>query len=177
MFTVREVITAYLDDATAVLECKTDSNRTKKAQRDRLMVQFLRTLPEEIGLACSGTAIDPAKLNAGLLAEMVLAYHYNGKPSVKVLAPSGGLLDLVTAEGEEVEIKLSINGVCYNTPVARPSRVWLVNRDGVYSIPSEVVAIMTATKKVLPQTHTAVTAFVGVERLDALSLALGFAEM
>lgn len=174
MFTVREVITAYLEDAEAVLECKTDSNRTKKAQRDHLVVQMLRTLPEEMGLACSGTAIDPAKLNAGLLAEMVLAYHYNGKPSAKVLAPSGGLLDLVTAEGEEVEIKLSINGVCYNTPVARPSRVWLVNRDGVYSIPTEVVAIMTATKKVLPQTHTAVTAFVGVERLDALSLALGF---
>jgi 2-keto-3-deoxy-L-rhamnonate aldolase RhmA len=36
---------------------------------------------------------------------------------------------------------------------------------------------LTATKKVLQQTHTAVTAFVGVERLDALSLALGFAEM
>lgn len=173
MFTVREVITAYLDDATAVLECKTDSNRTKKAQRDRLMVQMLRTLPEDLGLSCEGTAIDPAKLNAGSLAEMIVRYHYEGR-AVSVLEKSGGVYDLITRKGEPIEIKLSLNGVCYNTPITRPCRVWLVNRDGVYSIPVRVLVDMLAVSKRLPQTHDAVMYWEEVERLDALSLALGF---
>ena len=64
---VIEVIEAYEFDIEMLRADKKNSNRSKLIQRDELMLQFLRTVPENLYLSCEGTATDSAKLNAGSL--------------------------------------------------------------------------------------------------------------
>jgi hypothetical protein len=175
LYTRNEVIRAYLEDAEAVLANPTDSNRTKLAHRDRLTARALSTLPENVRLACNCTTIDPRKLNAGEIAECVLAYHYHDK-AVEVLAPAGGTCDIITREGVAVEVKTSYNGSCYNKKMTRPMLLWLVNADGVYQVPAETAWLMTCTLRggILPQKHETVMAWEGVKRLDDLSRAMGY---
>lgn len=129
---VIEVIEAYEFDIEMLRADKKNSNRSKLIQRDELMLQFLRTVPENLYLSCEGTATDSAKLNAGSLTECILNYHLAKEP-VKEVAKAGGLYD--TKRGcIDVEIKLSINGSCYNSPIQDKMLVYLVNRDGVFMI-------------------------------------------
>lgn len=177
MFTTTEVIRAYLEDAEAVMCDKSNSSRCHIKKRDLVCAQMLRTLPEGMGIACAGTAIDPAKLNAGYLGEAILAYHYAGCPeATKVIYPSGGTYDLFTREGEAIEVKVSISGSCFNTKMKRPARVWLINAEGVYDVPEATAWLITMTRTAgkFPNTHEGIMAYEGVTRLEALSVALGF---
>lgn len=129
---VIEVIEAYEFDIEMLRADKKNSNRSKLIQRDELMLQFLRTVPENLYLSCEGTATDGAKLNAGSLTECILNYHLTKEPC-KEVAKAGGLYD--TKRGcIDVEIKLSVNGSCYNSPIQDKTLVYLVNRDGVFYI-------------------------------------------
>jgi hypothetical protein len=129
---VIEVIEAYEFDIEMLRADKKNSNRSKLIQRDELMLQFLRTVPKDLYLSCEGTATDSAKLNAGSLTECILNYHLAKEP-IKEVAKAGGLYD--TKRGcIDVEIKLSINGSCYNSPIQDKMLVYLVNRDGVFMI-------------------------------------------
>ena len=129
---VIEVIEAYEFDVEMLRADKKNSNRSKLIQRDELMLQFLRTVPENLYLSCEGTATDSAKLNAGSLTECILNYHLAKEP-VKEVAKAGGLYDAKRG-CIDVEIKLSINGSCYNSPIQDKMLVYLVNRDGVFMI-------------------------------------------
>ena len=132
MFTVTEIIEAYEFDIEMLREDKKNSNRSKLIQRDMLMLQFLNTVPKDLYLSCEGTATDGAKLNAGSLTECILNYHLAKEP-IKEVAKAGGLYD--TKRGcIDVEIKLSVNGSCYNSPIQDKMLVYLVNRDGVFYI-------------------------------------------
>lgn len=129
---VIEVIEAYEFDIEMLRADKKNSNRSKLIQRDMLMLQFLNTVPKDLYLSCEGTATDGAKLNAGSLTECILNYHLAKEP-IKEVAKAGGLYD--TKRGcIDVEIKLSVNGSCYNSPIQDKMLVYLVNRDGVFYI-------------------------------------------
>jgi hypothetical protein len=56
-----------------------------------------------------------------------------GDPEIKTISKSGGLFDAKPGF-VDVEIKLSVNGSCYNTPIQEPMLVYLVNREGVFYI-------------------------------------------
>lgn len=130
---VIEVIAAYEEDIEILREDKKNSNRSKLIQRDMLMLQFLRTVPADMYISCEGTFTGEAKLNAGSLTECILNYHMEGDPEVKTISKSGGLYDAKRG-CVDVEIKLSVNGSCYNTPIQEPMLVYLVNREGVFYI-------------------------------------------
>jgi hypothetical protein len=132
MFTVTEIIDAYNFDIEMLREDKKNSNRSKLIQRDNLMLQFLATLPEDMKISAEATPTGYAKINAGSLTEIILDYHIT-KSGAKYLEKASGKYD--TKRGcIGVEIKLSINGSCYNTPIKERSLVYLVNRDGVFMI-------------------------------------------
>lgn len=167
---VYEVINAYLNDIEVLKEDKTNTNRTKLIQRDMFMLQFLRTLPSDLVLNCEGTPIDPYKLNAGGITEMILKYHMNAhKDEIHELEKSGGLYDAKRG-CINVEIKLSLNGSCYNTRIREPMLVYLVNRDGVFMIRKNDLDYVTNARGILPHKddHHYLT------RIDWLSKALGY---
>lgn len=175
MFTVAEVIAAYTEDMTAVLENKKDSNRTKKAQRDRIIIQMLRTLPPKMKMSASGTFIDPAKLNAGEVAEIAVKYHFEHcSATTKVLAKDGGVADLYRKNGSGIEVKLCLNGSCYNTPIQRAMTVYLVTPTGVFFIPKKPLAEMLEVSSKLPYKEDTLLEYEGVRKLKTLSQALGF---
>ena len=130
---VIDVIAAYEEDIEILREDKSNSNRSKLIQRDMLMLQFLRTVPLDMYISCERTFTGEAKLNAGSLTECILNYHMENEPEVKTIEKNGGMYD-----GKrgciDVEIKLSINGSCYNTPIKDKMLIYLVNRDGVFYI-------------------------------------------
>lgn len=132
-FKITEIMEAYKEDIEILREDRKNSNRSKLIQRDMLMLQFLRTVPTDMCISCEGTFTGAAKLNAGSLTECILRYHMEGDPEVKTLVKSGGLYDAKRG-CVDVEIKLSVNGSCYNTPIQEPTLVYLVNRDGVFYI-------------------------------------------
>lgn len=163
---VIEVIEAYEFDIEMLKADKKNSNRSKLIQRDKLMLQFLRTVPEDLYLSCEGTATDGAKLNAGSLTECILNYHREKEP-VKEVAKAGGLYD--TKRGcIDVEIKLSVNGSCYNTPIQNKTLVYLVNRDGVFYIRKADI------DTVAPKGKLPFKACEGLTMIKSLTKAMGF---
>jgi len=167
--TVYEVIEAYKADIEVLKEDKTNTNRTKLIQRDLMMLQFLNTLPLNLILNCEGTPIDPYKLNAGSLTEMIVKYHLNShKDIIKEIDKSGGAYD-VKRGCINVEIKLSLNGSCYNTKVREPMLVYLVNRDGVFMIRKNDLPNVTNARGILPYTANEY-----LKRIDSLTKALGY---
>jgi hypothetical protein len=120
----------------AYWECrKTNSNYTKKACRYRMMLQFLSVLPLDFVIECECASDDnPDEPNAGSLLEIAMHYHYEKDPELMQLAKSGGLMDIRMKNGRGIEIKLSLDGMTYNTRIREPMRIYLANRDGVYII-------------------------------------------
>ena len=51
MFTVSEIIEAYEFDIEMLRADKKNSNRSKLIQRDKMMLQFLATLPEDMKIS------------------------------------------------------------------------------------------------------------------------------
>lgn len=167
MYNVEEVKQAYEFDIEMLKEDKKNSNRSKLIQRDKLMLQFLETIPQNMKISIEGTFTDECKINAGSLTEAILDYHINKGQGIKVLEKASGKYD--SKRGcIGVEIKLSINGSCYNSPVKERALVYLVNRDGVFMIKADDVEKVTKNKK-LPYTHTE-----GLTEIEYLSKALGF---
>ena len=163
---VIEVIEAYEFDIEMLRADKKNSNRSKLIQRDKLMLQFLATLPKDMTISAEATPTGYAKINAGSLTEIILDYHIT-KSEAKYLEKAGGRYD--TKRGcIGVEIKLSINGSCYNTPIKERALVYLVNRDGVFMIKADMVA------NVLNGTKLPYKACEGLAKIDYLSKAMGF---
>lgn len=163
---VYEVKQAYEFDAEMLRADKKNSNRSKLIQRDMLMLQILNTLPDNLVISCEGTVYDSYKLNAGSLTECALKYHM-AKGALNEVEKSGGRYDAKRG-CVDVEIKLSVNGSCYNTPIKEKSLVYLVNRDGVYMIKKDDI------DRVAPKGKLPYTAWEGANRLNRLSLAMGF---
>lgn len=130
---VIDVMEAYEFDIEMLRADKKNSNRSKLIQRDELILQMLHTLPLDLLLNCEGTPSDSLKLNAGSLVELIVKYHLAKDDTIKEIEKSGGLYD-VKRGCIDVEIKLSVNGSCYNTPIKDKMLVYLVNRDGVFMI-------------------------------------------
>lgn len=162
----REVIEAYEFDIEMLRLDKKNTNRSKLIQRDMLMLQFLSTVPENLYFSCEGTPTDNAKLNAGSLTECILNYHLH-KENNKEMEKSGGLYD--TKRGcIDVEIKLSVNGSCYNTPIQDKTLIYLVNRDGVFMIKKNDI------DSVAPKGKLPFKACEGLTIIKSLTKAMGF---
>lgn len=165
---VYEVIEAYEFDIEMLRADKKNTNRTKLIQRDELMLQMLRTLPSDLRLDCEGTPTDSLKLNAGSLTELIINYHLAKNPDeIKVLQKSGGLFDAKRG-CIDVEIKLCVNGSCYNTPIRHKALTYLVNRDGVFMITVKEIDEL-APKGKLPYKE-----WEGAKHIKSLEKALGF---
>lgn len=163
---VIEVIEAYEFDIEMLRADKKNSNRSKLIQRDMLMLQFLRTVPKDLYLSCEGTVTDGAKLNAGSLTECILNYHLTKEP-VKEISKAGGSYD--TKKGcIDVEIKLSVNGSCYNTPIQNKTLVYLVNREGVFYVRKADI------DTVAPKGKLPFKACDGLTMIKSLTKAMGF---
>lgn len=163
---VTEVKQAYTFDIEMLSADKKNSNRSKLIQRDRLMLQILDTLPDSLAISCEGTATDSYKLNAGSLVECALKYHM-AKDAPKEVEKSGGRYDAKRG-CIDVEIKLSVNGSCYNTPIKEKTLIYLVNRDGVYMVKKDEI------DEVAPKGKLPYKEWEGAKKIAYLSKALGF---
>ena len=164
--TVKEIKKIYLDEILDLRDDKKNTNRTKLIQRNNLMVQFLNTVPNDLVIDAEGTPSNPDKVNAGSLTECILRYHM-AKGTMKEIAKSGGLCDAKRG-CINVEIKLSINGSCYNSPIREKMLIYLVNRDGVYMVRVSEIDDLAPNGK-LPYKE-----WENATRIDYLSEAMGF---
>lgn len=111
------------------------SNYTKKMCRYAMLLQFINILPDDFVIDCESASKDNFdEPNAGSLLEIVMRYVYGKNPEIMELAKSGGTSDITMKNGRGIEIKLSLDGMTYNTPIHEPMRIYLANRDGVYII-------------------------------------------
>ena len=135
-FIVNDLINTYTVKIDRAYASKLkDSNYKKIAQRYEYLLQFVKTLPLDFIVDCEiASRKNPDEPNAGSLLEIAMTYHYKHNPDLMELAKSGGTADITMANGRGIEIKLSLNGSCYNTPISEPMRIYLCNRDGVYII-------------------------------------------
>lgn len=164
--TVKEVIEAYEADIEYLRNDKKNTNRTKLIQRNALMLQFLRTVPEDLRVSCEGTISNHYKLNAGSLTECIVNYHI-AKADLKEVSKNGGMFDAKRG-CIDVEVKLSVNGSCYNTPIQRPTLIYLVNRDGVFMVRKADIETL-APKGKLPYNK-----WEGAKMVKFLTKALGY---
>jgi hypothetical protein len=124
----------------------TNSNYTKKRTRYTIMLQLLRTLPDDFVIDCEPASTNnPDEPNAGSLLEIAMHYAYAKDPDIMELAKSAGAADITMKNGRGIEIKLSLDGMTYNTPLHEPMRVYLANRDGVYIIEKKDIDYIIAT--------------------------------
>lgn len=158
---------------TYATKFKGNSNYKKQAQRYEYLLQFAKTLPLDFIVDCeiasSKNADEP---NAGSFLEIAVRYHYSHNPKVMEIAKSGGTADITMRNGNGIEIKLSLNGSCYNTPIHKPMRIYLANRDGIYIIEKKDIddVIDTYGKSgYLPYTE-----YEGARLHKTLSRALGY---
>ena len=127
--------TVVTDKLTYWENRKSNSNYTKKRTRYTIMLQLLRTLPDNFIIDCEPASKDnPDEPNAGSLLEIATTFHYKHDSDLMELTKSGGTADITMKNGRGIEIKLSLDGMTYNTPIHEPMRVYLANRDGVYII-------------------------------------------
>ena len=136
---------------------KSNSNYTKKRTRYAIMLQLLRTLPDDFIIDCEPASRDnPDEPNAGSLIEIVVHYHYSKNPLLMEMAKSASTADIYMKNGRGIEVKLSLDGMTYNTRINNPMRVYLVNRDGVYIIEKKDIDYVISTygkQGHLPYTH------------------------
>jgi hypothetical protein len=155
-------------DATNRLNKKVDSNTVRLMQRDKMMLDFLKTVPSDLVIDAEGTPADRNKVNAGSLTECILRYHM-AKNKPEEISKSGGLFDAKRG-CIDVEIKLSLNGSCFNTPIKEKSLLYLVNNEGVFMVKKSEIDVITTNGK-LPYKE-----WDGAERIDWLDK-LMFAEV
>lgn len=112
-----------------------NSNYSKKMARYAMLLQFINTLPDDFVIDCEiCSAKNPDEPNAGSLLEIVMHYAYEKNPELMEMSKSGGTADITMKNGRGIEIKLSLDGMTYNTPIGEPMKIYLANRDGVYMI-------------------------------------------
>ena len=151
---LQSVISAKLAFWSNRITC---SNYTKKRTRYAMMLQLLKTLPNDFVIECECASKDnPDEPNAGSLIEIVVNYHYSKNPSLMELCKSSRMADLYMKNGRGIEVKLSLDGMTYNTKINNPMRIYLVNRDGVYIIEKKDIDYIISTygkQGHLPYTH------------------------
>lgn len=140
VITAEELIVAFEEDTELVLMNKKDSNRTKTAQRNRLAVQFLKTLPADFVLVGEHTQTSFLKMNFGTLTEIVIRAHYalEKNPTIRRLTKSADDFDIMIGN-KSYEIKTCINGSYFNTRISNSTDrgVILVGAKGVRYIPKD----------------------------------------
>ena len=149
---------SVLTEKLAFWECRiTDTNYTKKRTRYAIMLQLLRTLPDDFIIDCEcASNKNPDEPNAGSLIEIVVHYHYSKNPSLLEMAKSASMADIYMRNGRGIEVKLSLDGMTYNTRINNPMKIYLVNRDGVYIIEKKDIDYVISTyghRGHLPYTH------------------------
>lgn len=136
---------------------KSCTNYTKKRARYAMMLQLLKTLPDNFVIECECASKDnPDEPNAGSLIEIVVHYHFSKNPSLMEMCKSARMADIYTKNGIGIEVKLSLDGMTYNTRINNPMRIYLVNRDGVYIIEKKNIDYVISTygkQGHLPYTH------------------------
>ena len=180
IFNRNEAIKGYEENAKELrlnLNEKYRSKDSKKndkrlLQRDELMLQLLRSIPESVTLSGAVTASSKEKLNAGVLAEMIFNYHHKSTKNER-LAVAGGDYDGLNG-CISYEVKLCVNGSCYNTALKEPKTVYLVTGEGVYFIPKAVSMQMVNAKGIFPYNADKILAFEGVRLVKSVSIKMGF---
>lgn len=168
-YTKSELIESFNFDTEIAMENKKDSNRTKKRQRNNLMVQLLNTMPDDVTYIGSNVPTDRERINAGVLAEMIVKHHMQKNATDKELSLSS--CDYDAKQGFlKIEIKLCVNGMCYNTPIKKAMSVILVASDGVYFIKKEEIEEVVNEKGKLPYKE-----WEGARHIDWLEKKLGYA--
>lgn len=173
-FIVNDLIDLYtLKIDTLLVNKLRDSNYAKKIQRYEYLIQFVKTLPLDFVIDCEiASRKNPDEPNAGSLLEIVMTYHYKHNPDLMEFAKSGGTADITMRNGRGIEIKLSLNGSCYNTPISEPMRIYLCNRDGVYIIEKkDIDEVIECYGK---SGHLPFTEYEGARLHKTLSRALGY---
>ena len=91
---VKDLREVFEGDIEVVLANKKDSNRTKTAQRNRLAVQFLRSLPDDFELIGEGVPNDFLRMNFGSMTEIIIRAHYalEKDPTIKRMTKSQHIL-------------------------------------------------------------------------------------
>lgn len=174
LFIAKNLIEVYTEKISYVSGTKVkNTNYSKQIQRYEYLRQFVRTLPENFVIDCEYCSRKNSdEPNAGALLEIVMAYHYNKNPEVMEGTKSAGTFDLKMKNGRGIEVKLSLNGSCYNTPITTPVRVYLANRDGVYIIEkNEIDAVIEEYGK---SGNLPYTAYKNAKLHKGLSRALGY---
>lgn len=124
----------------------TNSNYTKKVCRYSMLLQYVSILPTDFVIDCEiASSKNPDEPNAGSLLEIVMRYAYGKNPEIMEIAKSGGTADITMKNGRGIEIKLSLDGMTYNTPIHEPMRIYLANRDGVYVIEKKDIEYIIIT--------------------------------
>ena len=149
-----------------------DTNYKKNAQRYEYLLQFAHTMPLNFVVDCEkASSKNPDEPNAGSFVEIVVKYHY-AHASEERGSKSAGTADIDYKNGRGVEIKFSLNGSCYNTPIANPMKIYLVNRDGVYVI--EKKDVDDVIEEYGKSGHLPYTAWENARMLKTLSRLLGY---
>lgn len=173
-FIVNELVNTYTIKIDKAYASKLKNTNYKKiAQRYEYLLQFVKTLPLDFIVDCEiASSKNPDEPNAGSLLEIAMTYHYKHNPELMELAKSGGTADITMRNGKGIEIKLSLNGSCYNTPINQPMRIYLCNRDGVYIIEKkDIDEVITTYGK---SGHLPFTEYEGARLHKTLSKALGY---
>lgn len=180
IFNRNEAIRGYESNAKELQLNLNDKYRSKDnkkndkrlLQRDLLMLQFLHTIPESATLSGAITASSKEKMNAGALAEMVFNYHHKSTKSER-LAISGGDYDGLNG-CISYEVKLCVNGSCYNTALKEAKSTYLITADGVFFIPKAVSMAMVNAKGIFPYKKDIILSFEGVRLVKSVSVKMGF---
>lgn len=180
IFNRNEAIKGYEENAKEMRLNLNDKYRSKDSkkndkrflQRDLLMLQLLRTLPESATLSGAVTATSKAKMNAGAVAEMVFNYHHRSVKNER-LAIAGGDYDGMNG-CISYEVKLCVNGSCYNTPLLEEKTVYLITADGVFFIPKAQSMAMVNAKGAFPYRKNDILSYEGVRLVKAMTSALGY---
>lgn len=175
-----EIMKAYNESVQELRKNLADKYRTRDQkkndkrllERDYLMLQLLASIPKDVTLSGFGTMTDKNKMNAGHIAEMVLNYHHK-REKIKRLALAGGCYDGLNG-CISYEVKLCVNGSCYNTKLESANSVYLVTADGVFFIPKAQSMSMVNASGKFPYQKEKILAFEGVRLVKSLSIAMGF---
>lgn len=163
---VKDLIEVFEGDIEIVLANKKDSNRTKTAHRDRMAIQFLKTLPLNFELVGERVPNDFLRMNFGTMTENIIRAHYEleKNPKLKRMTKSSDDFD-ITIGGKSYEIKTCINGSYYNTKVTNDKGIILVASDGVYYLPKDKKQEYINEKGKLPYKEVNARHYTKIERL------------
>ena len=149
LFVKEKLIKTFQEDMQEVLADKKNTNRTKIAQRDRYVIAMLETLPDGFVLDCEPTPKNPEKANAGSVIEIIANFWLNKNPDAMEGVKTTGVADAHRGT-RAYEIKLNLNGSCYNTKLQRAMWTIVFTTEGIYKIPASVIMSLVNARGILP---------------------------